>query len=67
MGSHSEIGRLQQRGKSINKKRASDSYESLDARAALPQNCSLRKLNPLPISVNGPTGLDRATKVLSDD
>jgi hypothetical protein len=30
----------------------------LDARAALPQNCSLRKVNLSPNFRNGPSGLD---------
>jgi hypothetical protein len=34
-------------------KRASDSRESLDARAALPQNCSNRRLRCLAIHGNG--------------
>jgi hypothetical protein len=37
----------------------------LDARAALPQNCSPRNLILRPIFVNGTSGLDGPTKVLS--
>jgi hypothetical protein len=45
------------------KKRASGSLESLDARAALPQNCSSRRITLLPILVNGTSGLDGPTNV----
>jgi len=48
-------------------KRASDSLESLDARAALPQNCSLRKISLSLVFVNGTSGLVTPTKVLSHD
>jgi hypothetical protein len=48
-----------------NKKRASDSFESLDARAALPQNCSPRNVSLWPIFVNGPDGLELPTNVPS--
>ena len=44
-------------------KQASDSFESLDARAALPQNCSLRKISLPLIFVNGTSGLDGPTNV----
>jgi hypothetical protein len=40
------------------KKIASGSFESLDARAALPQNCSLRNLSPPLILVNGTSDLE---------
>jgi hypothetical protein len=56
-----------QGGHHTNKKRASDSFESLDARAALPQNCSLRNVSPKLIFVNGPSGLELPTDVLSHD
>jgi len=46
------------------KKRASDSFESLDARAALPKNCSLRNLGPHQTFVNGTSDLKYPTKVL---
>src|SRR5271169_3902864 len=35
--------------------RRPDSFESLDARAALPQNCSLIKLRATPFLGNGPS------------
>jgi hypothetical protein len=48
-----------------NKKRASDSFESLDARAALPQNCSPRNVSRSPTFGNGPYGLELPTNVPS--